>query len=166
MRKLYLIRHAKSTWEHDGVHDMDRPLKGRGIRDAYSASLWLLEQGEKAEKVYSSPATRALHTALIFCRELHFPFTDIEIVADLYDASPSDIAAVVNGIPDSCHSAMLFAHNPGITTYLNQRIDHRVDNVPTTGIACLNFSVSKWSEIGKDEQADLLFFDYPKRRKK
>ncbi|HBF20268.1 MAG TPA: histidine phosphatase family protein, partial [Cryomorphaceae bacterium] len=70
MKKLYLVRHAKSSWKEEGVHDMDRPLKGRGVRDAYNTSQWLREQGDRPEFIISSPATRALHTALIFSRNL------------------------------------------------------------------------------------------------
>ncbi len=163
MKKLYLVRHAKSSWEHEGVLDMDRPLKGRGIQDAYGTSRWMLDQGEQAEFWYSSPATRALHTALIFAREMGFPFGQIRIVQDLYECQLSDLAKLVKSIPNEATSAMVFGHNPAITQYVNRCIDHSIDNVPTTGVACLNFKAETWAQAG--DEAELLFFDYPKLRR-
>lgn len=163
MKKLYLVRHAKSSWKHEGVLDMDRPLKGRGIRDAYSTGQWLNEEQEHPEFILSSPATRAMHTALIFANSLAYPYNKIGIDHRLYHASVKDLLEVVHDMDDALQSVMLFGHNPTLTDFVNLCIDHRIDNVPTTGVACLKFEVDQWSEV--DKKADLVFFDYPKRRK-
>lgn len=163
MKKLYLVRHAKSSWKHEGVADMDRPLKGRGVREAYDTSEWLRSQGEKPDHLISSPATRALHTALIFSKTLGLPFNEMEIREEIYNASTKDLRSLVQSLDDAHDAVMLFGHNPTITDFVNKCIDHRIDNVPTTGVACLNFNVESWAEI--DKKADLVFFDYPKRRK-
>lgn len=163
MKKLYLVRHSKSSWAHNHIHDMDRPLKGRGIRDANSASTWMREQGESAHKILSSPATRALHTALIFSRQLLYPFKEIDIVPELYDCGPDDIEQVVANLPDEYVSAILFGHNPGMTSYLNRRIENKIDKLPTTGVACLNFEIDRWADAKR--HAELVFFDHPKLRK-
>ena len=163
MKKLYLVRHAKSSWKHEGVADMDRPLKGSGIRDAYSTSEWLREEGEQPELIIASPATRAMHTALIFSKNLSYPFSEIRIEPEIYGASTKRLRELVQETDDRHSSVMLFGHNPTITDFVNKCIDHRIDNVPTTGVACLKFDVARWSEI--DNSAELLFFDYPKRRR-
>lgn len=164
MKQLYLVRHAKSSWREEGLADMDRPLKGRGVRDAYNTSFWLESQGYLPDLILSSPATRALHTALIFSKSLHYSFSDIAITASIYEASTADLQNVVQEINDQYNNVFLFGHNPTITDFVNKCIDHRIDNVPTAGVACLKFNVSQWSEI--DSKADLVFFDYPKRRAK
>lgn len=143
---------------------MDRPLKGRGVRDAYSTAEWLSQQGERPSHMISSPATRALHTALIFAKGLDHPFSEIEIREEIYHASTKDLLNLVYRLDDAYDSVMLFGHNPTITDFVNKCIDHRIDNVPTTGVACLKFSADSWNEI--DKKAELVFFDYPKRRKK
>jgi len=163
MKKLYLVRHAKSSWKHEGVLDMDRPLKGRGIRDAYNASVWLQEQGDRPDLIISSPATRALHTALIFSKNLDYSFSNIKIEGGIYHASTKELFQIVKDLDDSLDSVMVFGHNPTITDFVNRCIDHRIDNVPTTGVACLKFEEDHWANIGK--RAELMFFDYPKRRK-
>lgn len=158
-----MVRHAKSSWKHDGVLDMDRPLKGSGIRDAYNSAQWLKAEADEPQLILSSPATRALHTALIFAKGLRYPISDIKITEELYEASIDDLTQVVKSIDDSCDDVMIFGHNPTITNFVNRCIDHRIDNVPTTGIACLKFDVAHWAEISN--KAELLFFDYPKRHK-
>jgi len=163
MKKLFLVRHAKSSWKLEGINDMDRPLKGRGIRDAYNTSQWLRQQNEAPELLISSPATRALHTALIFTKNLDIQFNEIEIKESLYHASTATMLELVRTLDDSYSSVMLFGHNPTITEFVNRCIDHRIDNVPTTGVACLSFDVNSWEEV--DNEAELVFFDYPKRRK-
>lgn len=163
MKKLYLVRHAKSSWKEEGVHDMDRPLQGRGVRDAYNTSEWLHNQGDQPEFIISSPATRALHTALIFAKNLDYSFSDIKIETAIYHASTKELIHIVRELNDDLSSVMLFGHNPTITDFVNRCIDHRIDNVPTTGVACLKFDVTSWKDINK--KAELVFFDYPKRRK-
>ena len=164
MKKLYLVRHAKSSWKHDGVLDMDRPLKGRGIRDAYNSAQWLTEEDDLPQLILSSPATRALHTALIFAKGIGYPITDIRLVEELYEADIDDLNEVVTNLDDQYQVVMLFGHNPTITTFVNMCIDHRIDNVPTTGIACLKFDCEQWKDIS--HEAELIFFDYPKRHRK
>lgn len=164
MKKLYLVRHAKSTWKYEDMADVDRPLKGRGISDAYSTANWLLQQKEMPDLIISSPATRALHTALIFARTLNYPFSDVIINEKIYEASPNDLFEVVRSINDNHNSVMIFGHNPSLTIFVNTCIDHRIDNVPTTGMACLSFNQQTWKDL--DKRAELQFFDYPKKRNK
>lgn len=163
MKKLYLIRHAKSTWKEQDLPDMDRPLKGRGIRDAYNSSQWLAKQGHHPELMVSSPATRALHTALIFSKSLNYAYGDIKLEPLLYLCSVSELESVVRGLNNEYNSVFLFAHNPTITDFVNRCIDHRIDKVPTTGVACLQFETRDWSLL--KDRAELVLFDYPKRRK-
>lgn len=163
MKQLFVIRHAKSTWKEEDLPDMDRPLKGRGIRDAYHSSQWLRQEGYCPDLIISSPATRALHTALIFAKSLDYAYAKIQIEGQLYLCTAKEMHNVVKGLDNRHEKVFLFAHNPTITNYLNQRIDHRIDNVPTTGVACLQFNSSSWADLG--EEAELMFFDYPKRRK-
>lgn len=163
MKKLYLVRHAKSSWKHEGVGDMERPLKGSGIRDAQNTSEWLKEQNEIPDLIIASPATRAMHTALIFSRNLNYQFDQIQIQEGIYGASSPVLQRLIRQIEDSYESVMLFGHNPTITDFVNKCIDHRIDNVPTTGVACLKFNVKSWVDI--DNSAELVFFDYPKRRR-
>jgi phosphohistidine phosphatase len=161
MKTLYLVRHAKSSWEFD-LEDIDRPLKGRGVRDSQMMSNLLAQEGVTPDAIYSSPATRALHTAIIFSRNMNFRMKDIRIDEQLYHISSGSLFRWLKQLPEDQDQVMVFSHNPGVTDFLNKCIDHYIDYVPTTGVACLRFDVDLWSQV--DKKAELLMFNYPKKQ--
>lgn len=161
MRSVYLVRHAKSSWENPELRDYDRPLKGRGISDAYLLSQWLKQNVKDPQRLFSSPATRALHTAMIFARTLNIPFNKIEINEDLYMCSSSRLLDFIRGLDDKEDDVMIFAHNPTITDFVNRCQAERIENVPTTGTVCLHFDVDHWRDA--QENASLVKFEYPKK---
>jgi len=111
----------------------------------------------------SSPATRALHTALIFAKNLSVPASKVAVDDELYHSSAEEILAVVRKTSDMCDAAMYFAHNPGITDFVNEMTSASVPNVPTTGVVIVRFDCQHWEDIGPG--ADLIQFEYPKRLK-
>ena len=165
MKTLYLVRHAKSSWSLDQVDDRDRPLKGRGIRDAHLVSTYieeLLPQNAHF-KMFSSPATRAVHTALIFAKNFQVPAAEVKMIDELYHAGVQTLRSHIARTADHIDTAIYFAHNPGITDFVNDTTDAHISNVPTTGLVCLRFDVGSWREIGPG--AELITFEYPKRLK-
>lgn len=164
MKTIYLIRHAKSSWEIDGIDDYDRPLKGRGIRDAHLISQFVQKESSGVEAIFSSPATRALHTAIIFSRSLGFPLSDISIREELYLSTVKEMLAFIATLDKSLETIMIFTHNPTITQFINKMTSTKIDNVPTSGVGCLRFNSVDWN-LPKGT-GELLYFDYPKKRKK
>ena len=162
MKTLYLIRHAKSRWKYQELEDMDRPLKGRGIRDALTVAEYLAAEKVKPDIIFSSPATRALHTALIFARRLGYPFSEIQIRDKIYLSTVAEITEVVTGIDDRHKIAMVFGHNPTITNYVNAVSKSGVSHVPTSGMVCLQFDVPRWREARNNAQ--LLGYEFPNLR--
>jgi phosphohistidine phosphatase len=164
MKELYLVRHAKSSWEYDGVDDYDRPLKGRGISDAHFISNLLAQQNTTPQALFSSPATRAVHTAMIFARNLNFPFSSIRLSEDLYMCSENQLLAFIRTIEDTYNSVLIFGHNPTLTNFVNRCTPQRIDNLPTTGVACFHFDINSWREA--EFTAELALLDYPKKHRK
>lgn len=163
MKTVYLIRHAKSSWDYPHLEDRDRPLKGRGIRDAHLMAAWLAEEVQPAPAMVSSPATRALHTAMIFARNFGLTLDYIRTDEALYEMSVAQLHAYLRELPESMDAVMVFGHNPTHTAFLNRCVDQVIDNVPTAGVACLRFDVGVWKDL--DFDAELLFFDFPKNHK-
>lgn len=161
MKTLYIIRHAKSSWDFDTLLDFDRPLKERGITDATDMAARLKNAGHSPELIISSPAARALQTAKIFCEGLDIPESHISLSDDFYDAEYEDIMNVVSRMDDAFNSLMIFGHNPGFTELANHLGTMIIDNIPTSGIVILKFNTTKWKEIGRDRVIKQLF-DYPK----
>ncbi len=160
MKTVYLVRHAKSSWENMHLGDRDRPLNGRGMRDAHAMSQWLMEQRSSCPNLYSSPAVRAAHTALIFSQNFGFPLEAVTSVESLYHASPKDVLEFLKALPEEEAEVMLFSHNPTLELFLNRCVLGGVAQVPTTGVACLRFLMRRWSDL--DFEAELLFFEFPK----
>ena len=166
MKTLFLIRHAKSSWAHEGIEDRDRPLKGRGIRDAHLVAKALSDGMDQQTRIkfYSSPATRALHTALIFAQNFQLPAAQITLKDALYDCFAHELLEVIKASEDLADTVFYFAHNPAITDFVNKMTAANIANVPTTGVVSIAFDVKYWREI--DTNGKLVQFEYPKRLKK
>lgn len=150
MKTLILIRHAKSDWGYEFLKDIDRPLNERGYRDAYQLSKWYVQHFLKPQLILSSPAIRAISTALIFARTLEYNEENIQIKHGIYDATTDDFLNLIHQLPDSIDTAMFFGHNPTITNLSNALCpDFFIDNIPTCSIIKLNFDTSQWMMIGK-----------------
>ena len=163
MKTVYLVRHAKSSWDHPHLTDKDRPLKGRGIRDAHVMSTWFASTNQSEPLILSSPATRAYHTAIIFARNMALSLEAIQVRPSLYGISKEELLHELRGLPASVDQVMVFGHNPCHTDFLNRCISHQVANIPTTGMVGLDFNMNEWANL--EFEAELRFFDFPKNLK-
>lgn len=162
MKTLYLVRHAKSSWEHEDLDDFERPLNKRGKRDAPYMARLLADKNVKVDLIISSPALRAYSTARIFAKHLGYAKEKLKTNELLYDANASAFFDVIHTVSDNVESLMLFSHNPGITFLSNALTSSFIDNIPTTGISCIELDVESWKEV-EAEKGKLLFFEYPKK---
>ena len=162
MKRLTLVRHAKSDWSLPGQNDWDRPLNKRGQRDAPEMARRLRSRRLKPDLILSSPAVRALTTATVMARELKVPAAHVQQDERLYLASPSDLLAVIRELGGEAKHVMVFGHNPGMTECANQLSagDH-IDNLPTCGVFTAQFDIAAWSELDLNGGQDAEF-DYPK----
>jgi len=163
MKTLFLVRHAKSSWDNISLSDFDRPLNDRGKTDAPKMAKRLRERNIKVDACISSPAKRAKKTADYFIREFDIKDKDIILVSALYDAGISDFSETIKDINNEYKSVAVFSHNPGITAFANQLIDKaNLDNMPTCSIFAVSANVEKWKDFNKAKK-EFLFFDYPKK---
>lgn len=114
MRELWLLRHAKSAWDTDAPSDFERPLNRRGERDAPRMGRWMRRQGWIPDRVLASPARRARQTAEAVCRELGIDPGAICWEPRLYEASVSDLLAVLRSCPETARRVLVVGHNPGL----------------------------------------------------
>jgi len=162
MKTLLIIRHAKSSWDHSILNDMDRPLNDRGKRDAPAMAQRLIRTGVPIDAFVSSPARRARTTAEYFSREFGRSEKDILLVPELYHAPVQIFKEVIARLEDRFGSVALFSHNPGITAFVNTLTSVRLDNMPTCGIFAVTSSTTHWSEFLSADPV-FWFFDYPKK---
>ncbi|NNE77601.1 MAG: histidine phosphatase family protein [Pricia sp.] len=156
MKTLILVRHGKSSWDY-AVNDKDRPLKERGINDAYLVSNALKSKGIQLDKIFSSPANRALHTCVIFLRQLEFPSEKFQLSKKLYDFSGDSVSEFIRNLDDSLNTVMIFGHNHAFTHLANSLGNTYIDNVPTTGLVHLYFDANRWKSISKGTTKQTIF---------
>ena len=162
MKTLFLIRHAKSCWNHPDLKDIDRPLNERGLANAPSMAQRAKTQWTTPGLVLSSPARRAKDTANLM-KPLWFPNQDIVIEKTLYEGSPSEVLDLISFTDDVFESVALFFHNPTITFLNHMLTGSAAFEFPTCGMSNLQFEGKSWGglEVSTCSQID---FDYPKKR--
>ena len=165
MKQLTLVRHAKSSWDLPEMEDYYRPLNPRGVKNAYAIGDELAIRGVFPDVVITSPAVRAMNTAIILSRKLDFPLERMEANANMYEASVTDVMKIMSSINDSVSHAMLVGHNPTLTMLINRLQKKPLDNLPTCGVYHLELDISSWSEI-YDAKGKVQFALFPKQLKK
>lgn len=164
MKTLYIIRHAKSSWEDSVFDDFDRPLKERGEKDAIRMGKRLKEREITVDLIISSPAKRAIETCQAIAKILGYPANKIKTDKKLYHADEDAICSILKSIKDTNKVVMLFGHNPGFTGFANQMLNETITNIPTTGVVAGKLNIESWKEI-KASCGEILFFDFPKKNK-
>ena len=162
MKTLFLVRHAKSSWENSSLPDHERPLNARGERDAPRMGKRLVSRGVQPDILISSPALRAYSTAVKIAAEIGYPKDDIQVNEKLYFAGTSGMLDVIHSLIPRIRSAMLFGHNPIMTQLVNDLANTTIGNVPTCGIAEIKFDTESWEEADEG-LGTMQLFDYPKR---
>ena len=146
MKTLYIVRHAKSSWEDFSLADHDRPLAPSGIKKTGRIIKYLQQKGVKPDLMISSPAVRALETARLIARGTGYPADRIRVEESLYHASADTIMNELYGLPDNIDSVMIFGHNPAFTYFANNFLNPGIDNLPTTGVVSISFMTDRWEE--------------------
>ena len=157
MKKLYLVRHAKSSWNFDELDDYHRPLGKRGRRDVSRMGQFVKDEVDTPNLIITSGASRAFYTALHLADHWKYPEEKIIISDTLYHAGVTDFENVIKEVREF-DSVAIFGHNPGLTMFHNRINDNYIDNIPTCGIVGLEIdkaSDEKW-------KTRRLFYQVPK----
>jgi phosphohistidine phosphatase len=163
MKTLYLMRHAKSSWSFDELTDQERPLNDRGRADAPHMGQALAKRHLALDLLVSSPAVRALTTAVLVARELSYPHDKIQVEPSIYQADLDTLLSVIRALPDAAGSVLLTGHNPTITDTANYLLPNNslTHEMPTAAVLCIRFQTDHWAEAGP-ATAEFYFYDYPK----
>ena len=158
MKRLLLIRHAKSSHKFDHLDDHERPLNNRGERDAITMARYLADRGETLDVIYSSTAIRALDFAQVIS-----DFTHITLVPELsfYTFDADELIEILKNLPEAVYEVAVVAHNPALTAAIKRLTNNQIDKIPTAGIAALNCPVDEWADI-LEAQAEIDYFISPK----
>lgn len=162
MKKLYICRHAKSSWENIGNSDFERPLNKRGQKNAPFMGKLLAKKNATPDLICSSPAKRAITTAKYIAKEIGYRIADIKLEKNFYDSSLGFMIEFIQNLDNNLNIVMIFGHNPIFTSLSNVLSNQYIDNIPTCGIVELDFNLDDWNQIDM-QSAELVSFEFPKK---
>jgi phosphohistidine phosphatase len=162
MKRLLLVRHAKSDWSDPSLPDHDRPLNKRGERDApRMAALWA-ESLPVPDLIVSSTARRARQTATAFAKAWKKDPKTILLREDLYLASPRTWLKVVKSLPREAQFVALFGHNEGISEFVEELLGRDWESMPTCAGALVSMAIEEWADVSAG-LGMLERYEYPKK---
>lgn len=161
MKRILIIRHAKSSWDYPELSDFERPLNKRGKRDLPDMSHRLRNQNFTIDLFLSSPAKRAMATAIGHASAYEVQASQIVQDKRLYHASSREIQNIIAETKNSIQSLAIFGHNPGLTDLINDLSHFDLWNLPTCGICVIDLAIDSWSE-SLNKKGRKVYYDYPK----
>lgn len=169
MKRVILIRHAKSDWKTASETDFERPLNKRGLRDlpamADRLKLFLQQEigndfNEQCCMIYS-PAKRTEMTASALIQRLELNPAQTHAEPSLYEASLTDALSTLQTTPCPYPNLLVVGHNPGLEDLVNYLSSESVPQFPTSAVAVLEAPIDHWHELSS-AALDLLWYDFPK----
>ncbi len=160
MKRLYVLRHAKSDWSFTKLSDFERPLNARGKQNAPYAAKILKDKAVMLDCVVSSPAVRALTTAEMVADALDYPSDKIRQEHKIYNAHVETLISLVEHLDDEHGSVMLVGHNPGVTRLVNYFVHDVAARLATCSVLAIEFDVDTWQAVAENS-GNCLFFESP-----
>ena len=160
MKKLVIIRHAKSDWDDSSLDDFDRHLNNQGLKDATLMGKLLKEKDLLPDFIISSPAKRAITTAEIIAKEVGYE----KVITQnqyIYEAYVNTLQEIVSYMHDSNDIVFLLGHNPGVSALAYMLRDMK-ESIPACASIEIDFDCDSWMDVSK-ENSSLVSYDFPKK---
>ena len=147
MKTVYIVRHAKSSWEFPQLEDHERPVIPKGIRRTERVIKFLRERTIKVDLLYASHAVRSAETARMLAPAVDVEPHRIITEPEIYHGGTSALTHLIYSLPDDAEAVMIVGHNPAVTDFANEYSDEYIDWLPTSAVVALRFDTNHWSEI-------------------
>jgi phosphohistidine phosphatase len=147
MKTVYIVRHAKSSWDSPDISDEKRPLLEKGKKRTKKVIDYFHEKQITVDYIISSHAVRALETARIMALGLKYPADRIKVDSSLYYATGDSIIDQFYDLPERYDSVMIVGHNPALTDFVNLFLREPIENLPTSGVVSLTFKTNRWEDL-------------------
>lgn len=148
MKTLYLLRHAKSSWDNPGLADYERPLNSRGEKAAPFIGEKMRENEFIPELIISSPAERAKQTARLV-KESGRIEAELKFDERIYGAGTSTLIDIISSVDDDFRSLMLVGHNPTFES-MTSVLTGNYKSMPTATLAVIDLNIESWIEAEPD----------------
>ena len=147
MKKLLLLRHAKSSWDDPALRDFERPLNKRGTKDAPRIGKYIAKRKIKPDLVISSPAERARQTTALVAKAAKIK-SEVRYDKRIYEASTEQLLGILGEIEDGVNEVLLVGHNYGIED-LVELLTGEVHHMPTAALALITLDTDNWESISR-----------------
>ena len=145
MKTLFILRHAKSSWDNADLADYDRPLNSRGLGEATFMGNLLYQHQIQPDLILSSPAKRTKQTAVLV-KETGQLEKKIQYEEKIYEASPLALLQIVSGIEDKNETVLLIGHNPGLEGLI-KILTGKEHELTTASLVKINLQIEKWNDV-------------------
>ena len=161
MKKLIFVRHGKAEDESPEISDFERSLTLRGKLISRLMASKLKTKEKSLGILVTSPAFRALETALIFAGEIGINAEDVIMKNNIYHGLKLDnMQDIISSLSEETETITLFGHNPSFSDITNSLCKEGCDFMTKSGVICISFNISTWSEI-KRNSGKLEYFLKP-----
>jgi phosphohistidine phosphatase len=158
MKRLVLIRHAKTEVIHDDITDLQRRLKKRGESDALEVAQLLRQKGYHPQLMVCSHAIRAFQTAKILADEIGYDANTISEERFIYDGyTTGDFIDFLNSIDNAIDELWVVGHNPDIAMIAMKLAHQTYFNFPTCATVVIDFNCQSWGEVDVLNGREALF---------
>lgn len=164
MKYLYIIRHAKSSWEEADLPDVVRPLNERGKKAAVKIGNYLAQHHEKPDLILSSPATRAFHTAVTVSQILGYRLKHIDVRPEIYFEGEPGVLNVLRELDDKYEQVFVFGHEPTCSDLIYSLANEMVYKFPTASVFKIKLDIDNWADLF-EAKGKKAFFISPKTLK-
>lgn len=161
MKTLYIVRHAKSSWNFPELSDDERPLLEKGKKRTRKIIDFLQNKEVKLDLIISSHAVRALETARIIGYGLDYPADEILVSRQVYHATADQLFDQFFDLKEEVNNLMLVGHNPTLTYFANKFLDEKIEWLPTSGVVSVSFDTRVWINLPM-AKTHTNFIVYPK----
>ncbi|PLY10303.1 MAG: phosphohistidine phosphatase [Arcobacter sp.] len=158
MKKLYLLRHAKSSWEDSSLKDIDRPLNNRGKNQVKYMKEFVLKNNIKPDLILCSTSNRTKLTVNGIFDKKNCVFID-----SLYHASSTEIMGIIKKVEKQIDSLMIIGHNPGLNEFAYGLINFE-NNIQTASLIEIDILIDDWKDFHKNDSKFVSYTNPPKKK--
>ncbi len=146
MKEIYVLRHAKSSWDNSNLSDFERPLADRGISDAKKMSKFLKDMDLKIDKVLCSNAVRAKETFDLTADGFNFEIDKANYTDKLYFGDATNIIKGLRELDESLKNILIVGHNPTLHYLVELLTNKPIDRFTTCNLAIISHDV-EWISL-------------------
>jgi phosphohistidine phosphatase len=163
MKKIILVRHGKAEDGSSEISDFERSLTLKGKAISRQMARELMKKEKSPGTILTSPAFRALETALIFAGEFGISSESVVMNSDLYsDMNMKNLSEILSGVDEDIDIVTMFGHNPSFSEIADSLSKEGCDLIPKSGIVCISFNITSWQEI-KPKKGKKEYFLVPEK---